>query len=611
MSSDFNQLYEFGDFRIDLRKGLLLHRGVPVPVPPKAFETLIALVESDGRVVSKDELIAKVWAGMIVEENNLTQQISLLRKLLGDPGQSTIETVPRRGYRFAAAVREVPPPSVETVESVAEVQRPPSRSWKIPIAVAVAAIIISVTSIAIFRARRGDMPRTIAVLPFKPLVPGSGDVYLQLGMADALITDLSNVREIRVRPTSSVIMYTAAADPAAIGEKLGVDAVLDGRIQNVGDRVRVTAQLIRVKDGAPLWAGKFDEDRNNILALQDAISAWLVSALTLNLTRDEKRSLEKHATDNAEAYQLYLRGRYHWWRWTPEEWSRSRDFFEQAVAKDPKFALAWCGLADAIGVQVWFRPPREVAPRAKAAAARALEIDNTLPDAYCSLAPMALFYDWDYPAAERLLRKAIALNPNHALSHDLYALTLVSGRHVAEAVAESRRALELDPTSPYMNTDLGQIYYYQRDFEKSSEQVSIALAIDPNYADGLRYLASIAEQKKNEAGAIDAWARFHIASGDAEIASAIRSRFAAGGYKAALHGWLDALTAKSAKTYVAPLDMADVYARLGESEEALTWLRKAMNERSPGLIWISVEPRWDPYRSDPRFQAMLGELHLR
>lgn len=605
MSSAVNRLYEFGDFRIDLRKGLLLHRGAPVPLPPKAFETLIALVESDGRIVSKEELIAKVWGGTIVEENNLTQQISLLRKLLGDPGQSTIETVPRRGYRFAASVRlvEDAPPSLPAST--------PSRRKLILSAIGVIVLVALIAAvIAILRTPRGDMPRSIAVLPFKPLVKGSGDVYLELGMADALITDLSNVREIRVRPTSSVIMYTAAADPTAVGEKLGVEAVLDGRIQHAGERVRVTAQLIRVRDGAPLWAGKFDEDRNNILVLQDAISSRIVSALTLDLTREEKQSLGKHATDNAEAYQLYLRGRYHWYRWTPEEWEKSRDYFEQAVAKDPKYALAWCGLADANGVQVWFRPPREVVPRAKAAAARALAIDDTLADAYCSLGPLALFYDWNRPEAERLLRKGIALNPNHALCHDLYALLHGSGGHFPEALAESRRALELDPTSPYMNTDLGSIYYYQRDYDKAAEHVRAALAIDPNYADGLRYLASIEEQKKNEAVAIEAWARFNAASGDPEIAAAIRNGFASGGYKAALQGWLDALMKKSARTYVPPLDIADVYARLGNREEAMAWLRKAMQDHSPGLIWIAVEPRWDPYRSDPRFQAMLKELHL-
>jgi DNA-binding winged helix-turn-helix (wHTH) protein/TolB-like protein/Flp pilus assembly protein TadD len=606
MSSDINRLYEFGDFRIDLRKGLLQHRGVPLQVPPKAFETLIALVESDGRVVSKDELIAKVWGGMIVEENNLTQQISLLRKLLGDPGQSIIETIPRRGYRFAAAVRLVDD-AVPVAPS--EGKRMFSwRSWTIASVVAVAVIIIA---IVIMRMPRGEVPRTIAVLPFKPLVKGGGDVYLELGMADALITDLSNVRSIRVRPTSSVIMYTSAADPAAVGEKLGVDAVLDGRIQRAGDRVRVTAQLIRVKDGAPLWAGKFDEDRNNILALQDAISARLVSALMLNLTSEEKQSLGKRATDNAEAYQLYLRGRYHWFRWTPEEWSRSRDYFEQAVAKDPKFALAWSGLADAIGVQMWFRPPREVAPRAKAAAARALEIDSTLPDAYCSSGPIAFFYDWDRPSAERLLRKGIALNPNHALCHDLYALTLVSENRMPEAVAESRRALELDPTSPYMNTDLGQIYYYQRNLEKAAEQIAVALAIDPNYADAFRYLGSIHEQKKNQAAAIDAWVRFNSASGDAEIAAAMRSGFAAGGYDAALRAWLDGLMKKSTTAYVSPLDIAEAHARLGDRDEAFAWLRKAVDDRAPGLVWLAVEPRWDGYRAEPRFKAILSELHLK
>jgi DNA-binding winged helix-turn-helix (wHTH) protein/TolB-like protein len=301
MSSEINRFYEFGDFRIDLRRGLLLQRGQPISIPPKAYETLISLVESDGRVIAKEELMAKVWGATFVEENNLTQQISLLRRLLQDPEQSIIETVPRRGCRFAAEVREI-------------AEEPPKRRPKTTLLIALAVITVAVAvviALRILRPSRRDMPRTIAVLPFKPLIQGSGDPYLELGMADALITELSNVREMSVRPTSSVIMFTAAGDPVGVGEKLGVDAVLDGRIQRVSNRVRVTAQLVRVSNGAPLWAGKFDEDMNNILAVQDAISARIVSALMLDLSGTEKRSLGKRATQNAEAYQLYLRGRGH------------------------------------------------------------------------------------------------------------------------------------------------------------------------------------------------------------------------------------------------------------------------------------------------------------
>jgi len=446
------------------------------------------------------------------------------------------------------------------------------------------------------------------VLPFKPLVSGSGDVYLELGMADTLITELSNIRDIEVRPTSAVIAYTAPSDPVAIGRKLGVEAVLDGRIQRAGDRVRVTAQLVRVDDGSSLWAGKFDEDLKNILAVQDAISARIVSALTLDLSGDEKQSLEKHATESSEAYQLYLRGRYHWYRWTPEGWQRARDYFEQAVAKDPKFALAWSGLADAISLQQWIRPRNELAPQAKAAASRALELDPRLPEANLSLGGITLFFDWDHKAAERVIKHAIELNPNFAQGHDLYALLLVSEARFDEAIAQSRRARELDPTSPYMNTDLGQIYYYKRDYDKAAEQIRVALAIDPNYADVFRYGTSIAEQQKDEAGAIDASVKFLVANGDPEIAAAVRAAYASSGYASAQQVWLAELTKKSATTYVSPLDVAEIHARLGHREEAIAALRKAIDDRAPGATWLGGDPRWDAYRDDPRFRAMLKEL---
>lgn len=591
MSNASNDLYAFGEFRIDRRKGLLLHRGTPVAVPPKAYETLLALVESEGRVIGKDELLRKVWGETFVEENNLTQQISLLRKVLGDTDQKLIETVPRRGYRFAA--------------EVVTAERKPPRRWIFPAAIAFAVAAAAIVAIFLtLRRDPHDLPRTIAVLPFKPLVAGSGDSYLELGMSDALITELSNIRQIRVRPTSAVIGYAKTTDPAAAGRELGVDAVLDGRIQRIDERVRVTAQLIRVADGAPLWAGKFDEDMRSIFAVQDAISARIVSALTLDLTGDEERSLRKRATRDAEAYDLYLRGRYHWFRWTPEGWERARGYFEEAVAKDPEFALAWCGLSDSIGVQLWIRPPKEVAPRVRAAASRALALDPKLADAWTSIAPLTFFHDFDRAEAERQIRRAIELNPNHALSHDLLALILVSAGRFDEALAESRRALALDPRSPYMNTDLGSIYYFRRDWDNAMKHLRAALAIDPNYADAYRYVAGIEEQRKNHPAAIEAWARMIELTGDPETAAAIRAALARG-YESALRAWLDALSRKSQREYVSPTEFAELHARLGHRDEALTWLAKAKAERSPWMVWAAVEPRWDPYREDPRFRGAM------
>jgi DNA-binding winged helix-turn-helix (wHTH) protein/TolB-like protein/tetratricopeptide (TPR) repeat protein len=606
MSNKTNDLYEFGDFAIDLRRGLLLQRGLPLAVPPKAFDTLLVLAESDGCVLSKEELMNRVWGDTFVEENNLTQQISLLRRLLNDATQSIIETVPRRGYRFAAELRvAATSPAVPAQQDGAGFRK--WIRWAIPI---VLATVLAAWVLLLVRTPPNDpgTPRRIAVLPFKPLPGVAQDAVLELGMADTLITELSGMRQITVRPTSSILRFTAPADPAEIGKQLEVDAVLDGRIQRVGSRLRVTAQLIRVRDGVPIWAGKFDEDISNILNVQDVISGRIASALMLDLTGEEKRALFHKATPDAEAYQLYLKGRYHWWKWTPSDWSRSRDYFEQAVARDPSYALAWSGLADAIGVQLFVRPPREIAPQSMAAAKRALQLAPDLPDAYAALAALELFYGWNAREAERLIQHSIALNPNHALSHDIYAMTLASAGKFPEALSQSQRAFSLDPTSPYMNTDLGMIHYYRRDFATAAQHVHSALSSDPDYADGLRFLSNIEEAQGHYGSSIEAAARMLAKTGDPDIAAAMRAQFASSGYAGALRAWATGLETKSKRTYVCPLDLAEVYARAGDRLQALNWLEKALSDRSPNMIWLPLEPRWDAYRNEPRFKAAISAM---
>jgi TolB-like protein/Tfp pilus assembly protein PilF len=312
----------------------------------------------------------------------------------------------------------------------------------------VAFAVLALASVYLWTSRRSAQTtdadarvKSIAVLPFQPLVPQGGDVYLELGMADALITRLSNIRQVTVRPTSAVMMYTAPERNAAeIGRQLGVDAVLDGRLQKAGERVRVTVQLIRVRDGSPLWADTFDEEFTNIFGVQDSISQRMADALTLSLTREEKQSLTKRYTENAEAYQLYMRGRFHWYKWTEEGWRKSRDYFEQAIARDPNYALAYAGLSDAYSVLGFIAPPRETYLKAKEAALKALELDDTLAEAHLSLGALSMFEEWNRPAAKVELERALALNPNSAQAHDLHAIYLASEGRADEALAESARA---------------------------------------------------------------------------------------------------------------------------------------------------------------------------
>jgi TolB-like protein len=264
---------------------------------------------------------------------------------------------------------------------------------------------------------------SIAVLPFKPLGTEGSDEVLGLGMADALITKLSNLRKIVVRPTSAVLKYTGPGhDPLAVGRELSVDSVLDGKIQKLGDRVRVTVQLVRVRDGLPLWAEKFDEQFTSIFAVEDSISEQVTKALVLKLTGEEKKQLSKHYTESPEAYQLYLKGRYFWNKRAAEDLEKSIKFFEQAIGKDPNYALAYAGLADAYSVLANTPlPQRDAMSKAKAAAMKALELDDTLAEAHTSLALVKMSYDWDWPGAEREFKRALELNPNYATAHHWYA----------------------------------------------------------------------------------------------------------------------------------------------------------------------------------------------
>jgi DNA-binding winged helix-turn-helix (wHTH) protein len=354
MNMQTTSLFEFGPFRLDTVRRLLLQDQAVVALPPKAFDTLLVLVENCDRVLEKSELMSVVWPNSFVEEANLTQTVSILRKALGERAgeHRYIVTVPGRGYRFVASVKQL----------------------------AGAALIIErhTRSQAVIEgeSEANKPPRTIAVLPFKPLGAGAADEYLGLGLADSLVTRLSNMRQIIVRPTSSILKYTGALqDPVAAGRELKVEAVLDASIRRSSDRIRVTVQLVSVRDEVSLWAGTFDERFTDIFALEDSISSQVVDALMLKLSGEEREQLAKHHTENAAAYELYLKGRYYWNKRTIEGTKKGVECFAQAIAIDQNYARAYAGLADCYtklgDVGITSIPPKEAFSKAKAAAARA------------------------------------------------------------------------------------------------------------------------------------------------------------------------------------------------------------------------------------------------
>lgn len=449
-SQPTGESYVFGPFCLNPSERTLLRDGEPISLTPKAFEILTVLVRNSGHLVGKDKLMQEVWPDAFVEEANITQHVSMLRKALGEATDEHryIETVPREGYRFTASVKRenvgtatqwqhasiVPiglalerpdaPIKPDEDEQAKPQQTPPVTQWSNAIqkwrpgARVLAALILLGMVVALsyfWIARRPHQPetaaamRTIAVLPFKSIGADGDNEYVELGMADALITRLSNLRGIIVRPTSSVSKYTKLQqDAITSGRELGVEAVLDGSVQKIDDRIRVTVRLIRSNDGASLWAETFDEKWTDVFGVQSSIAQKMAGALALQLTGEERRLLSKRYTDNIDAYQLYLKGRYSSNKWTAEGFRRAIEYYNQAITLDPSYALAYAGLADCyFGLSEFWIPPRDALPKMKEMAAKAVALDQSLAEAHSSLSVAMAYYDLDWSGAEKEIRRAI------------------------------------------------------------------------------------------------------------------------------------------------------------------------------------------------------------
>jgi TolB-like protein/Flp pilus assembly protein TadD len=451
---------------------------------------------------------------------------------------------------------------------------------------------------------------SLAVLPFLGIE--ASDETLRLGMADALITKLSNLRQIIVRPTSAVLKYADPGhNPVTAGREMGVGAVLEGKIQKSGDRIRVTVQLVRVRDGSTLWADTFDERFTNIFALQDSISEKVASALTLTLTGEEQRQLTKHHTENTEAYQLYLKARYYWNKRTTDGLKKSIDYFQHAIELDPNYALAYAGQADAYALLANPQPQPQIVTQARAAAMKALELDDTLAEAHTSLAFVKFNYDWDWAGAEREFKRAIELNPNYATARHWYAYYLITMGRPDQAVASVRRAQELDPLSLIINTDLGDILFYARRTDEAIEQYHKTLELDPNFLPAIFNLGLVYEQKGMYKEAVAQFQKaIALSDRSPDMVAALGHVYAVSGERAKARVILDELTKRSTTEYVLPYDRAVIYVGLGEKDQAVAWLQKDYEERALWPDRIKADPRLDPIRSDVRFTGLLRRLGL-
>jgi serine/threonine-protein kinase len=456
--------------------------------------------------------------------------------------------------------------------------------------------------------------KTIAVLPFKPLLAHDRDEALELGMADTLITRLSNQRELDVRPITAVRRYAGIEqDALAAGREQRVDAVLDGQIQRAGERIRVTARVVKVADGALLWSSQFDENMTDIFAVQDSISRKVVEALAMKLAGAERERLTRRYTENTQAYQLYLLGRFHLNRLTDDGFLKSLEYFQQAIEKDPRFALAHIGVADAYNALGGFNVlrPRDVYPKARSAAESALKLDDGLAEAHTALAMVKLAHDWDWSGAEKEFKRALDINPSGSDAHNQYGFYLASMGQFDEAVSQMRRAQELDPISLVNITALGQVLYMARRYDEAMEQCRNALEMDPNLGFAHWLLGLAYMQKGMYEPAILALQKSIPLSGDSpDEPESLALAYAMSGRTGEAQKILEELKQQAKRRYTSPSMIAVLYAALGKKDQAFALLDQAYDERDNLLVLLKVEPVFDPLRSDPRFTALRRRVGL-
>jgi serine/threonine protein kinase/tetratricopeptide (TPR) repeat protein len=455
---------------------------------------------------------------------------------------------------------------------------------------------------------------SIAVLPFTNLSADPEQEYFCDGMAEEIINALTQVEGLRVvARTSAFAFKDKHEDIREIGRKLNVKEVLEGSVRKAGNRLRITAQLVNVDDGYHLWSERFDRDLADVFAIQDEISLAIVSKLKVKLLGDEKEKMLRRYTQNLEAYDLYLKGRYHWNRRTPEALKKAMSHFEQVIRKDPNYALAYAGLADCYSMlaQVYVLPPKEAFPKAKALAKKALEIDETLAEAHTSLAFALFFFDWDWAGAEREFRRAIELNPNYATAHQWFAMgLLVNLGRTSEAIEEINKALELDPLSLIINTAAGNVYLYAGREDKAVEQAEKILDMDPTFGFAHMILADVNKRKGKYDEAVEGILKGASFAGflSQEEVTTLREAYASSGWTGYLRRWLEIMQSKAEQGQVLYYDMASLYACLDETEKAIEYLEKAYEEHDYNLSGLRTNDDFEKLRSNPRFVQLIKKM---
>jgi DNA-binding winged helix-turn-helix (wHTH) protein/tetratricopeptide (TPR) repeat protein/TolB-like protein len=631
MTSD-KYVYEFGQFRLDPAEHFLLCGGVPVPVPGKAFQVLLVLVKNGGHLVEKSEIVSTVWGDTFVEEGNLAVTISTLRKVLGDDRTENkyIETVAKQGYRFLPNVNkalcDAPPNEPVPVASPPNPPEPATgifpiiaaNSNKRYVGGATALVAIALVFIVAFRVESrvnaskstALVIHSLAVLPFDVTGSSESTPHIGMGIEDDLITKFGETDGIEVRPASAMTKYTSGrSTPSSIGSEQNVDAVISGAVAIDRGQAHVTAKLFR-SNGETIWTGTYDVPTTKISELEDQIEAQVVTAIYPD---HNPLPRPRPANRDPEVYQLYIEGRYFWNKRTENGFRRSIELFQQAILKDPNYADAYAGLADSYTLLASYgvEPAQEAYPNAKAAAMKALQLDDTLAEAHTSLGMVALYYEWDWQQADREFRRAIELNPNYSLAHTWDALYFSAKGQMSPALEQAQRGLDLDPLSLMASTELGRVYYWDRQYDKAISSYRHAIELDPYFARAHTRLGMALAAKKDYSGAIREFQEASRLSGpDPYLEGLTGYAQALGGDSKDARNILVDMTKRSRDRFVPAFSVALLYIGLGDRDRAIDWLEQAYQDRSTYMVYAKVDPLLESLRSDQRFIALLKRMDL-
>src|ERR1700678_2741483 len=634
-----NSVMRFGTFEVSLQSGEVRKGGLRIRVQQQPMKLLEILLEHPGEVVTREELRRRVWSSESFGDFDQALNIAIgkLRSALGDSAESPrfIETLPKRGYRFIADVSvvdiEARPKRQEPlagdlpatdlghkIQGIGLAVAPQRRLLPTRWIIVALALVLSLAILSVWRFRSHTPAptgiRSLAVLPLDNLSGEASQNYFADGMTDELITDLAQISALRVISRTSVMVYKGARKPLPqIARELSVDAVVEGTVLRSDNRGCITAQLIEASTDKHLWSQSYEGDLRDTLTLQKKVASAIADQIRINLTPREEAALKSVKVVNPEAYESYLKGRYFWNKRTADGLKAALAYFKQAIEEDPKYAQAYSGLADTYALlgdwQYGVMTPKEAFPQAKAAAIKALELDSTLGEAHNSLAFVLDGFDWDFDAAGKEFQRAIELNPGYATAHHWYAWHLSLLGRYDEAIAEMRKAENLDPLSLIINADLAELLVLAHSDEESIQQSRKTIEMDPNFALAHNQLAQAYLQKHMYDEAVaELKTAVQVSGGGPACIGNLARAYVASRKRSEAVKLLGDLKKSANPGYSNASEIAVIYAALGDTDQAMNWLEKGYEERfNPGVL---LRPGFDPLRSDLRFQNLVRRIGL-